>query len=495
MTNGAQNALPKTHRISLWKIIWRIIWSIVIALHIVGMIGWWWPNRPHGFPLTHPRFWVHEALPWLFSATSVLAIASAWRRRDTFFRVIIWAMPAGYATVAISTLLIYPISSRSNLRELFGLPWLLPCGFWLHMLGLAVVLLIMALLTNGRRRYPSLALTAVVAMGIGVGFLFTWSQRAEDPSTRPAARALPTLPETAETIRADQAVFSSELTVDAEKGQISLKRGNLQIRIDPLLTFHTRSPDRWWTMLAPLKWNGRLSRPLASTHKDEDGFYLAYAGEEPARILIKEKKNGSVEIEAWAQLPAPVFSHGNFFCRVRVKNYRKLSISFSPCPQERIEMQPHSYPHYWIDQGFAYLDAFDRFFLAKGSWEEKGPFHHLASGSLKRGDPLTVTLFDEGQPVCRIVMEDWSSQVSTAVSPTAGWGLPVNAITASVGPKSYGAEVEINFQLAGTHVGAGSDSVGHTAGIYRSRIRFEPIAGKVSLISTETAEKQQTNGQ
>ena len=46
----------------------RVVWCAVLTSHVWMMIAYWWPTRPHGFPLTHRKFWVNEALPWILSA-------------------------------------------------------------------------------------------------------------------------------------------------------------------------------------------------------------------------------------------------------------------------------------------------------------------------------------------------------------------------------------------------------------------------------------------
>jgi hypothetical protein len=118
----------------------------------------------------------------------------------------------------------------------------------------------------------------------------------------------------------------------------------------------------------------------------------------------------------------------------------------------------------------AYLDAEGRFHVVEAKSGEKGPFRELAAGALKRSEPLAITLHDGGDPVCRVVLGDWARQAGTALSPTAGWRLPVNAIEFRL---TEGA-AEIYITLAATSVGRGWDSVGHTAGVYRNRMRIEP---------------------
>ncbi len=74
----------------------------------------------------------------------------------------------------------------------------------------------------------------------------------------------------------------------------------------------------------------------------------------------------------------------------------------------------------------------------------------------------------DNTPTFRLELKDFSSEASTELSPTAGWGLPMNAI--ELWPTG-GCLVVIT--LAGTSVGRGYDSVGHRAGTYRGRMLVE----------------------
>ena len=112
---------------------------------------------------------------------------------------------------------------------------------------------------------------------------------------------------------------------------------------------------------------------------------------------------------------------------------------------------------------------------------EKGPFKELAAGRLTRPDRLGITIHDQGRPIATLMLDDWPSQAGTAPSPTAGWGVPVNAIEFSLSGDSPGSTAGIYITLAGTSVGRGWDSVGHAAGIYRNRMKVEvhgPEPGK-----------------
>ena len=71
----------------------------------------------------------------------------------------------------------------------------------------------------------------------------------------------------------------------------------------------------------------------------------------------------------------------------------------------------------------------------------------------------------------RVVLADWSAQADTTLSPTAGWGVPVNAIEFSLAGDAPSSPASIFVTLAATSVGRGWDCVGHRPGTYRNRIR------------------------
>ena len=125
---------------------------------------------------------------------------------------------------------------------------------------------------------------------------------------------------------------------------------------------------------------------------------------------------------------------------------------------------------------FAFVEADRTFRVVEASSGEKGPFRTLAKGRLAREASLTITLHDQGSAIGRISLADWSSQADTGLSPTAGWGVPVNAIEFSLSGELPSSPASIFLTLAGTSVGRGWDCVGHKPGTYCNRIRLEPVA-------------------
>jgi hypothetical protein len=86
-----------------------------------------------------------------------------------------------------------------------------------------------------------------------------------------------------------------------------------------------------------------------------------------------------------------------------------------------------------------------------------------------------MTLSDGEEPVFRLTFHDWRSQLSTQLSPTAGWGVPVNAIEFSLQSDASDSPASVFLTLASTSIGRGYDSVGHRAGVYRNRVTIEPL--------------------
>jgi hypothetical protein len=89
---------------------------------------------------------------------------------------------------------------------------------------------------------------------------------------------------------------------------------------------------------------------------------------------------------------------------------------------------------------------------------------------MKRSDPLVLTIYDGDKAMFSVALEDWAAQAATQLSPTAGWGIPVNAIELVRGGDPETAPALISLSLAATAIGRGSQTVGHTAGVYRNRM-------------------------
>jgi hypothetical protein len=194
---------------------------------------------------------------------------------------------------------------------------------------------------------------------------------------------------------------------------------------------------------------------------------------------VGSRSNAELGIYATRELPHDVFSHLNSFTTLTLLGHEKLGISFSPCPSAVIDFVHADYPS-GAPARFAYLDEASTFRVVQASSAEKGPFTLLARGHLRRGEPVSIRLLELGdgapRPLFEIEFEDWSDELSTALSPTAGFGVPENAIQFGLASPVKTSEAYVILNLAGTSIGRGFDSVGHAAGRYENRIRVRTFA-------------------
>lgn len=191
-------------------------------------------------------------------------------------------------------------------------------------------------------------------------------------------------------------------------------------------------------------------------------------------LRLEAPSETELHMDGFVQLDASVHSHLNSYATVTVTGHSRLGLRFSPCPDAIIDFVHADYP-FGAPGRFAYLDSSGEFRVVQAADAEKGPFTTLAAGRLERGAALTVTLVELGagvpQPLAAIDLEDWSQQLSTALSPTAGFGVPQNAIEFGLTSASESSTGYVIWTLAATSVGRGWDTVTHAPGFYRNRMR------------------------
>ena len=435
-----------------------LFWRVVLAAHAAAAAAWFW-LMPGGFPIGHVRFWANRVVPVGCFVVALAGLFAAWRGRMAILRLIIVAFPAAWLAMGATMAIVFPVSGRA--------------------LGLKLILFALALgaaavLTCRKHRPRLLPMGAIALAAALVGIALPLTQRAGPPSTLPVNLPLPELDATDADLPRDPIQLGVATEVHAASGAVRLRCGSLRLDVYPLLTFQSRSPDRCWTILAPLalrvgsRWRvaaGRIDKMVQLTYRGDETGYLAVSPRGEA---------GGLSIEAFARLDQPVYSHLNTFCEIGIAGHKRLALSFSPCPDARIDVLPSDYP-VGRPRRLAYVDADGRFRVVEATSGEKGPFHELAAGPLRRGEPLAITLYDDESGVCCVVLDDWAAQAGTALSPTAGWGLPVNAIEFSREGDAPGSEAALFITLAGTSVGRGWDTVGHAPGTYRNRMRIEPV--------------------
>jgi hypothetical protein len=400
---------------------------------------------------------VNQVLPVGTAVATFIAIYAAWRCQWEFVRHFTLACTILWTAAAATALIVFPMSFPR-----MSLAFLLATAVTWRVHRVAA--------KDGSTRYKWPIIFAAASVGIGAAI----AQRGESPSTVPLNRELQVVNSPAEPTDApDSLVVASGLSVHSRTGRVSVRCGSLTIDLMPMLTFESRSADRCWTIFAMGRHRIGQRREFLGLSHDGDAPVLAYRDDASHYLRLDPlHAEGDFTIEATTSLPQPVFSHLNSFTELQITGHRKLSLSFSPCADDRIEVKPADYP-VGRPARFAYVDSQRDFHLVEASSGEKGPFHELAAGKLPPDDPLTIHLWDEETEVGRMTFFDWPSQLSTALSPTAGWGVPVNAIEFRRAGLREDSLVSIWLTLAGTSVGRGWDSVGHATGTYRNRIRID----------------------
>jgi hypothetical protein len=433
----------------------RLSWLFVLVGHAFAAAGWV-VLMPRGFPFTHPRFWANLAVPLAIVACVIAALVQARRGRLALTRGVLLALATMWIVAAIAGRIIFPISLE--------LRWFAPL-----FVGGAV-----ALAANAAHlrpvRLPIYALALALLLGAGVGATLPWLQRSPEPSTH-------SLNDLAISAPPDDAQHPGDLPrtrraglalVTLGDGQLTVSQDRYVVYVNPLLTFISRSPDRCWTSLAPRL--DRLGPRRRFVQTDADGL-LHYADDDVSTLSVVGQ-GARVAIVARSSLRAAIYSHLNTYCELQLAGHRKPSVSFSPCPQAKIDVMPSDYP-VGRPARCAYLGADGVFRIVEASSGEKDPFHEIARGPLARDQALSMTFHDEGRPFCTVTLDDFAAQASTDLSPTAGWGLPMNAIEFSRDNDRETSPASVFVTLAGTSVGRGWDSVGHAAGTYRNRMTIE----------------------
>jgi hypothetical protein len=291
--------------------------------------------------------------------------------------------------------------------------------------------------------------------GAAVGIVEVLAQRAPPPTTRPLGGTI-------------SEVHGEPTTEDASTGQVSFPCGKEHVRVRPLLTFESRSPDATWTLLAPPEAFGP-HRKLDGFLKEKSGFRAHYTDDGESSLIATKDAKG-LDIEATSKLPRAIHSRLNAFATIHVPF--ETSLSFSPTGKAKFAIDS-------ADESaasqlhFAYLGPDLVFRMVRSSNAGPGQYTELARGHLGRDEPLTIEIRhkDGSTGTCRLTFKDWSSQLSTEPSPAGGPGIPQNSI--QLVPR--GKETSILLTLAEPGPGRGWQSVGHAEGTYKNRIRVDTV--------------------
>jgi hypothetical protein len=413
----------------------QLVWLTLLAVHVGAAAVWWW-LMPGGF--VGPLLIVGVLLTGLFARG---------RLSEALLPPILAAITVFWLVCAVSA----RVTFGASIGSLWNVPFLAGAGLaglWVKQFRFRV--------------RPIWLLPLLVLPAAWAGWTFPATQRAPDPATTPLGGALGDAP--AGSTDHKLIKLSKDAQLHPIDGRVVIRRDALVLNVLPMLSFADRSPDRFWASLAPVEQSRATVRSLVSKVRDGARWRLFYKDEDASVLEVQPGSDG-VQLDARSRLAGPVFSHLNSFTELTLQGHHKVSVSFSPAPERRIEIPPASAP-----ARFAFVDASGGFHVMQASQAKRSPFTELAAGRLGRAEPLVITIYDGDKPAFSVTFQDWAAQASTQPSPTAGEPIPVDAIELQRGSDAESAPALISLSLASTAIGRGTQTVGHAAGVYRNRV-------------------------
>lgn len=432
-------------------------WAVVLLMHLVAAAGWWWA-MPGGFPVGHERFLANRMFPIVIGAMALVGLLALLRRHRAA-GIVLLAIAVIWVSAAVTGRIIFPISARR---------------FWLAGLLIGGLFAWRAMPFVLARPVSWRIGGVIIFLATMLGAALPWSQRGGEPMTVPFAPR-PRPPVVVEQSNRFGGTRLDDTTMFwPASGSISTRLGGgVSLELFPMLRFISMSPDRCWTSLAPTHRREDHAWRMIGTVNDGNAHRFFFRGMYFSDLrIVPWNSAGRLSVTAQAWLNEPIYSHLNSYCEIALDGHRRISLAFSPCPDVRIEVEPSDYP-VGRPRRLAYLGDDGVFRVVEATSAEKGPFRELASGRLERRAPLSIIVYDADEEVGVVTLDDFAGHASTALSPTAGWGLPQNAIEFSRASEAPESPVHVWITLAGTSIGRGWDSVGHTAGFYRNRVTVE----------------------
>ena len=451
----------KSNSVSPFSLLQRL-GPAAIGMLVLGLGTGWLVLMPGAFPFDHPQFWANRVVPLACIALGMVTIGAAATGKALIMRELSGSALCSFAAFAAAMAWLYPHSRLA---------------VWIGLLFLVALVGLLALPAKRLRCAPWRYRVVWLVAAAGLGGVVPLLQRGPEASTHPAESG-PALADAKAEILSSLATYepTASISFHPRRRRLRVDARGATLWIDPLLHFTSRSRDRGWTI-----WSRgdqfADDTVLVGQSESDRAFKAAYGGAWPATIRLETAADGSeIYLDARTYLAEPVYSHLNEWCALTVYSEgQKVEIQFSPLPTS-IEAMPFEYPT-GAPMRFGYLGADWVFRVVEASSAEKGPFRELAAGSQRRDEPLVLTLLVDGRPTFRVVLQDFATQASFDLSPTAGWNVPQNSIEFA---KMPGGGATITISLAGTSVGRGWNSVGHASGTYVNRMTVTRLAARMS---------------
>lgn len=424
----------------------RVLWALLHGLVVAGCLVSLW-LLPRGFPISHAKFWANQIAPWigiLIASVGLVAVVRANRRALVLL--------GGAFSAATLGLAIGFATSHSSATP----------GWVLCASAPACLIAVLAWSTwRAHGRHSLAELLGPLPLG-GFAALLPFACVAPPASTHPRGEAFDATPH-----KGHGAVRDAHPAVRIECGEVI-------VTIEPLLTFGSRSPDGGWTFFASPEEQFRPRRVRTDARGTADEGMALYEDDGASALEWHHDADGcGVTLEATSSLANAVNSHLNSYARLFVAGLKEPELRYEGS-NVAVAVLPSDYPT-GRPARFAYLDAGGVLRVVEAKDAEKGPFSELTSAPLTREDALRFTLRDGEADRVDVTIDDYAAQASVELSPSAGWGVPQNAIQFAAVEDRSGGGVDISLTLAGTGIGRGFDAVGHRPGVYRNRMRVRVL--------------------
>lgn len=445
-TEAAPSGRAGGAQLSQTAILLAGIWLVVHGAAAVLVLQ----QLPQGFPWGHVKFVANTAVPWAGLSVGAIALGLLVRRQSRLLLACAIALCAAWCSGGFAAVGLFSVS--------------LPRAGWFFVAVGVTGLALVGIQTRRNVLYwPELVVALLI--GASVGVLVALAQRAPAATTHPGfTHVLEGPPSwTKEPDAAANAANVGVAEFDAASATLDVRCGDSVVAVRPLLTFDSRSPDRTWTSLAPPSSHGSHRR-LDRAWRTSAATYAKYSDDGHSTLLVTQADDGFV-VDAQSDVPTDIYSHLNSFTSLQFAG-TGAQLAFSATGDTWFDIVPADYPT-GRPARMATLYADGRLRVVEASDGEKGPFHTLAEGMTSNTGPLILRLRLASGAECSFEFADWAAQASTALSPSAGWGMPQNSIQFFAGA----THSLILFTLADTGPGRGWESVGHAHGGYRNRVR------------------------
>ncbi len=273
---------------------------IFFVLHVFGALLWAF-SVAGGFPLFHSHFLSNRALPAVVAAVSLAGIATAFRKQPRWNSTLLLGLGACWATASLTTLVLFPQS-----------------GIRLAIVGaIGAAILIRSALRTHHPDPKSPVTAAILIPLLLVGMLLPWTQRAAPASTHPLNPTWPVLPASSEQPAPPQWIpLGTHAQFMPETASLRLVHQGCTLNVDPLLTFHSRSLDRFWTLFATRDLHEPPPRSLTAWRSHSNQIHTVYTGFGTDHIEAAHTTHDTVELTAFTRLAEAVYSHLNTFTEI-----------------------------------------------------------------------------------------------------------------------------------------------------------------------------------